>query len=220
MHRKLISFNAQAVSLTKSDSWMCPECEDKKSNSKKRGRPKKQEEKQRLSTDSDNKPTKDKKQSTVKEKCSKVNPSPKIVSKTTREKKQSISKKYISDKDTSDTEEDVSRESSLELRNERGNGKSNKKITQNKIAAKPVSKPPVETVEKKSLTKHDSGADNSKKCQSVRKGSEMKKRPFAMSDSLSDSDEDASSVEESPSIIRIPMDASQLDHSYSSSEDD
>eukprot|EP00092_Neocalanus_flemingeri_P014807 GFUD01015981.1.p1 GENE.GFUD01015981.1~~GFUD01015981.1.p1 ORF type:complete len:1877 (+),score=582.30 GFUD01015981.1:47-5677(+) len=208
----------QAVSLTKCDSWMCPECEDKKSNNNKRRKPQKPEEKQKQSTNADYKSTnKDKKQTTVKEKSLKGNASLKYVSKTSQEKKKSISKKYINDEDMTDSDEDISREPSPELGNDKESLKG-KTFLQNKTAAKPNFKPPVETVESKSVKKIEKSGEDLQKCQGVRKGSELTKKPVTMSDSLSDSDEDASSLEESPSIIRIPMDASQLDQSYSSSE--
>ena len=57
----IIQFQAKA--LTESDSWMCPECEDKKKKSKGRGRPKKQKTvSKRVSTDTDDKSSKKAKQ--------------------------------------------------------------------------------------------------------------------------------------------------------------
>jgi len=179
----------QAISLTKSD-WMCPECEDKKCNSSKRGRPKQKVKPLRESSDSeDHSMIKERKQTSRKEKeSSKVNSKQKVTTKNLRDKKQSISKKYISDKDTSDTEDNAIEQTSK---------KSSKKY---------VSNPSKES------TKHPIKKVGSLKTQQVaQKENESLKRSFSTSDSLSNSDDDLSSLEGSPSIIRIPMDASQLD---------
>jgi len=184
----------QAVSLTNSDSWMCPECEDKKCNSNKRGRPTSKVKPKRPSTDSDDQSTtKVRKQTVGKQKeGTKTNTKHKITAKNIREKKQSISKKYVSDKDTSDTEEKSSEESSPI------STKSTKKYVSSQ-SEEGSKKPTLKRVV--GLQKH----------QVVQKGSEIVKRNFSMSDSLSNSDDEQSSLEGSPSIIRIPMDASQLE---------
>jgi len=87
----------QAKSLTESDSWMCPECEDKKRSSKARGRPKKQDTSKRVSTESDGKKSK------------KAAPKGKSQTKVKAPLKKQISKEYISANDTSDSEEEISK---------------------------------------------------------------------------------------------------------------
>ena len=110
----------QAVSLTKSDSWLWPECQEKKSSRKGQGRPKKQETK-RSSSAADNDLNKTGKKAAVKEKLVKKTGRVKTVL-----KKQKMFKKYISGNDMTDTEEKTSREISTDPRKvEKENAKTN-----------------------------------------------------------------------------------------------
>ena len=82
--------------MTESDSWMCPECEDKKKRSKGRGRPKKQKTvSKRVSTDTDDKSSKKAKQVLTKGRNPARGKAP---------MKKQMSKEYISDNDTSEEE--------------------------------------------------------------------------------------------------------------------
>ena len=89
--------------MTESDSWMCPECEDKKKSSKRRGRPKKQTQSvsKRISTDTDDNFNKKSKQ---------IQASGKNPAKGKAPLKKQISKEYISEIDTSDPEEEIIKE--------------------------------------------------------------------------------------------------------------
>ena len=184
------------MSLTESDSWMCPECEDKKTSTKGRGRPKRQEVANKSSLDD-----------TLHEKTKKaaIKPSKPPRGKAAS-KKQTISKQYISDEDITDTDDVSSREESPNTKVRKG------KTKQKQVAVKKNEKNSVENSPENELLK----------CQDVKKKSVMKKTPISMSDNLSDSDDDASSAEAeaSTSIIRIPMEVSQLNHSDTSSEED
>ena len=130
-------------------------------------------------------------------------------------KKQKMSKKYISDTDITDTEEETSREPGQELR---------KVVKENMKTNPPQNKPSfnasLKTVNKNKVgRKVASFEGNRAKRQEAKKGHEMvKKGCVTMSDSFSDS---SVGVEDgSASIIRIPVEASQLNQSFSSSDED
>merc|ERR1711892_759118 len=174
------------------DMWYHPECEDKKTSTKGRGRPKKQEVAKKSSSDD-----------TLHEKTKKsaIKPSNPPRGKAAS-KKQTISKQYISDEDITDTDDVSSREESPNTKVRKG------KTKQKQVAVKKNEKNSVENSPENELLK----------CQDVKKKSVMKKTPISMSDNLSDSNDDASSAEAeaSTSIIRIPMEVSQLNHSDTS----
>ena len=187
--------------MTKSDSWLCPECQERKSSRKGRGKPKKQETK-RTSSDAYNDLNKKGKKAVVLEKFPK-----KAVRVKTVLKKQKMSKKYISDKDITDTEEETSREPGEELR----------KVVKENMKTNPPQNKPSFNASLKTVDKNKAGSKV--ESQEAKKGREMVKKGFVtMSDSLSDS---SVGVEDgSARIIRIPMDASQLNQSYSTSDED
>ena len=187
----------QAVSLTESDSWLCPECQEKRSR-KGRGRPKKQET-QRSPSAADKDLNKKGQKAAGKEKFVK-----KTIGVKTVIKKQKMSKKYISDEDMTDTEEDTSREHSTDFRKvEKENAKTNP----------PQNKPSLKTVDK-----NKAGKEDRPKWEEAKKGREIINKGVAMSDSLSNSSD---GVEDgSASIIRMPASASQLYQCYSRSDED
>ena len=190
----------QALALTESDSWMCPECEDQERNKRKRGKPKKQEEIQQSSTESYSKPSsKSKKKRIIKEK-------------TVKQKKiKHASRKYISDQEMS---EQSYREPSPITKKEELNTKDDD-LTSCSAVDEPVAKPSEETNEN---VESESDAE-SEKCQDERIENENIKRPFVTSESHSETDEDTSSLDESPSIIRIPIDTSHLEYHYTNTRD-
>ena len=98
----------QAASLTESDSWQCPECQENKSR-KGRGRPKQQATKTSLSNE-DIDLNKNGNKAAGKDKFSKKAGRVKTV-----QKKQKMSKKYISEDEMTDTEEETSREPSADF---------------------------------------------------------------------------------------------------------
>ena len=148
----------QALSLTQSDSWQCPECDDKKSR-KGRGRPKKQDTKRR-SSDANNDLNKKGIKSAGKEKFVKKTGRVKTVL-----KKQKMSKEYISDEDMTDTEEETGREPA---KNFRKDGQENTKTNpcQKNLSLKTVDK-------SKAGHKAESLNRNVAKCEEAKKGSEM-----------------------------------------------
>ena len=198
--------------MTKLDSWLCPECQERKSSRKGRGKPKKQETK-RTSSDADNDLNKKGKKAAVKEKFPKKSVSVKAVS-----KKQKMSKKYISDKDMTDTEEETNRAPSPDLR----------KVEKENVKTNPPQNKPSFNASLKTVDKNKAGSKV--ESQEAKKGREMVKKGFVtMSDSLSDSslgvedglsDSSVGMEDGSASLIRIPMDASHLNQSFSSSDED
>ena len=190
----------QALALTESDSWMCPECEDQERNKRKRGKPNKQEEKQKSSTDSAIKSTCNSKKKII------------IKEKTVKQKKiKPTSRKYISDEEMS---EQSYREPSPITKKEELNTKDDD-LTSCSAVDEPVAKPSEEA----NQNVESESEDESEKCQDERIENENIKRSFVTSESHSETDEDTSSLDESPSIIRIPIDTSHLEYHYTNTRD-
>ena len=153
--------STQALSLTQSDSWQCPECDDKKSG-KGRGRPKKQDTR-KTSSDADNNLNNEGKKSAGKKKIAKKAGRMKTVV-----KKQKMSKEYISDEDMTDTEEETGREPA---KNFRKDGQENTKTNpcQKNLSLKTVDKI-------KAGHKAESLDRNVTKWEEAKKGQEMVNR--------------------------------------------